>query len=402
MTPHFSRNIPHSSLNELPETPFYYYDTHLLQRTLENIKSCIAQHDDYVVHYAIKANTTPTVLSAISSKGFGADCVSGGEIKVAINAGFDPGKIVFAGVGKTDKEIAYALEVGIFCFNVESLPEIDAINEIAVRKNLKARLAIRVNPNVDAHSHPKITTGLNENKFGIDIPHLLPAIRRIQSLEGVELIGLHFHIGSQITDLRVFETLCERINELQTELELHDVHLRHINVGGGLGINYKEPHLEKIAPFREYFEVFGKNLFLRPGQTLHFELGRSVVAQCGTLLSRVVYVKQGSHRKFVILDAGFSDLARVAMYGAYHHIENLGSSDMSARPLEYCDIVGPICESSDVFAQGRLINQCRRGDVVAIRSAGAYGITMASTYNCRPLPASFSDLDFTFNGGKLR
>ena len=226
--------------------------------------------------------------------------------------------------------------------------------------------------------------------------------KRIQSLEGVELIGLHFHIGSQITDLRVFETLCERINELQTELELHNVHLRHINVGGGLGINYKEPHLEKIAPFREYFEVFGKKLFLRPGQTLHFELGRSVVAQCGTLLSRVVYVKQGSHRKFVILDAGFSDLARVAMYGAYHHIENLGSSDMSARPLEYCDIVGPICESSDVFAQGRLINQCRRGDVVAIRSAGAYGITMASTYNCRPLPASFSDLDFTFDGGKLR
>lgn len=376
---------------KLPQTPFYYYDTALLERTLSTIQEVTRNDEQFCIHYAIKANNNPLILQAIAQKGFGADCVSGGEIKQAVAAGIPAAKIVFAGVGKTDKEIDYALSQDIGCFNVESIPELRVINERAVAMGKKANIAFRVNPNINAHTHQKITTGLNENKFGITIVQLIQSIREAQKLEGIEFRGLHFHIGSQITDVSTFIPLCECVNELQTMLEEHNIWAPTINVGGGLGINYDDPKNNPIPDFESYFKVFRDNLFIRPGQTLHFELGRSIVAQCGTLVSKVLYVKEGVQKTFVILDAGFSDMARVAMYDAYHFIENLTPQH---KTKQYYDVVGPICESTDVFAHHRLIYNTHRGDIYALRSAGAYGEVMASHYNSRELPKSYSNLDF--------
>ena len=367
------------------ETPFYYYDVELLEKTLDTIKTESGKYG-FKVHYAVKANANKRILQLISQSGLGADCVSGNEVKACVEAGFPAEKIVFAGVGKTDKEINEALDCNIFCFNVESRQEMDVINELAAAKSVKAQIAIRVNPNVDAHTHAKITTGLNENKFGINLEMLPDTIRHAQTLEHVELIGLHFHIGSQITDMSAFEDLCVRINELQDELERNRIILEHINVGGGLGVDYQHPNRVPIPDFKSYFDTFAKRLKLRSGQTLHFELGRSVVAQCGSLLTRTLYIKEGATKRFCIVDAGFTDLIRPALYQAYHKIENI-SSDESA---EAYDVVGPICESTDVFAKQIDLNRCHRGDLIAIRSAGAYGEIMASGYNCRKLPQGYT------------
>jgi diaminopimelate decarboxylase len=367
------------------ETPFYYYDMDLLSNTLSVIKTESEKYG-YEVHYAAKANSNFKILQFIAKNGLGADCVSGNEVKACIEAGFPHNKIVFAGVGKTDKEIKYALDQNIFCFNVESIPELDVINELAGKKSKKAHVAIRVNPNVDAHTHAKITTGLNENKFGISIEMLPEVIEHIKILPAIELIGLHFHIGSQITDLSVFEDLCVRVNELQDDLEKKlGIVVRHINVGGGFGVNYEHPNHMAIPDFEAYFRVFNKHLKLREGQTLHCEPGRSVVAQCGTLITRITYIKEGAAKKFAIIDAGFTDLIRPAMYDSYHRIENISSD----KGLEIYDIVGPICESSDVFAKDRELNKSKRGDLLAIRSAGAYGEIMASQYNLRELPKAY-------------
>lgn len=368
-------------------TPFYYYDLPLLHRTLDEIKACVAQHPDYHVHYAVKANANPRILGTIAGQGFGADCVSGGEITAALKAGFPAAKVVFAGVGKSDEEIKLALEAGIQCFNVESLPELEVINEIAGAMGVTARVAFRVNPNVDAHTHRKITTGLDENKFGIAWEDALPAVERAQALAHVEYEGLHFHIGSQIVHFEAFEHLCKRINELQDALEQAGISTRSVNVGGGLGIDYDHPDANPVPDFRGYFEVFTRCLDLRPGQQLHFELGRSVVGQCGTLIARTLYVKEGRVKKFVIVDAGFTDLIRPAMYGAHHFTQNLSAS--ASSPEEHYDVVGPICESSDVFSANEALPLTRRGDFIAFRSAGAYGEAMASGYNCRPLPSAY-------------
>jgi diaminopimelate decarboxylase len=369
------------------ETPFYYYDINLLKETLGIVKDLTHKYG-FAQHYAVKANANHRILQTIAAIGFGADCVSGNEIKAALNAGFPSSKIVFAGVGKTDKEINLALDHNIFCFNVESLPELEVINEIAGKKGKKASIAIRINPNVDAHTHEYITTGLNENKFGFNMSSLDKVFEVIKSSKNVELIGLHFHIGSQITEVETFKPLCDRVNELQDKYEKEGVTLKHINVGGGFGIDYDDPNSNPIPDFKSYFELFHNNLKLRDGQTLHFELGRSIVAQSGSLISRVIYVKEGESKKFVILDAGMTDLIRPALYQAYHKIENI-SSDL---PVEKYDIVGPICESSDTFAKDYELNQTKRGDFIALRSAGAYGEIMASQYNCREIPkAYFSD-----------
>lgn len=368
-------------------TPFYYYDTALLADTLDAIKQAIGENDNYHVHYAIKANANPAVLSRIARSGLGADCVSGGEIEAAIAAGIPAGQIVFAGVGKSDEEIKTALKHGIACFNVESLPELEVINELAALAGKTARVAFRINPDVDAHTHAKITTGLNENKFGIAMEDMESAIRAAQSMTNVEYTGLHFHIGSQILDLTVFEALSNRINELQDRLEQAGISTRNINVGGGLGIDYEEPDMNPIPDFEAYFHIFRTHLHLRDGQQLHFELGRSVVAQCGSLISRVLYVKHGHQKDFLILDTGFTELVRPAMYGSYHKIENLDRAE-DGNTAAY-DVVGPICESSDVFGKERPLPKSRRGDLIALRSAGAYGEAMASTYNCRSLPASY-------------
>ena len=367
------------------ETPFYYYDMELLQKTLDTIKAETGKYGCFHVHYAVKANANPRILSLIASNGLGADCVSGGEIQAALDAGFPADKIVFAGVGKADWEINLGLDNEIFCFNVESLAELRVINELAGLKGKIARIALRINPDVDAHTHAKITTGLKENKFGINWSMLNGVLDELESLPHVRLIGIHCHIGSQITDMSAFRNLAIRINDIQDELDKRGFHIENLNMGGGLGIDYYHPNHLPIPSFDNYFAVFSSLLRLREGQQVHFEPGRSVVAQCGTLISRVLYVKEGEVKKFAILDAGFTDLIRPARYDAYHRIENISSDE----EVDYYDVVGPICESSDVFGKDVELNKAHRGDFIALRSAGAYGEIMASQYNCRKLPKAY-------------
>ena len=316
----------------------------------------------------------------------GADCVSGGEISAAIKAGFPASKIVYAGVGKTDREINLGLDYDIFCFNVESVPELEVINELAAAKGKIARVAFRINPDVGAHTHANITTGLAENKFGISMQDMDKVIDRALEMNNVKFVGLHFHIGSQILDMGDFVALCNRVNELQEKLYARQIIVEHINVGGGLGIDYAPPNRKPIPDFADYFATYHKHLKLRPQQTLHFELGRAVVGQCGSLITKVIYVKQGTNKQFAIVDAGMTDLIRPALYQAYHKIENITSDE---TPETY-DVVGPICESSDVFGKAIDLNRVKRGDIIALRSAGAYGEIMASGYNCRPLPKGYT------------
>ena len=366
-------------------TPFYYYDTKVLRDTLGCLHAEVGKFDNFSVHYAIKANANPKVLTIVRESGLGADCVSGGEIRAAVQAGFPASKIVFAGVGKADWEINLGLDCGIFCFNVESVPELEVINGLAGAKGKMANVAFRINPDVGAHTHANITTGLAENKFGINMSDMERVIELAQGMAHVNFIGLHFHIGSQILDMGDFVALCNRVNELLDKLESRGVRVMHVNVGGGLGIDYAHPNRQPVPAFKEYFDTFATHLRLRSYQTLHFELGRSIVAQCGSLISQVLYVKQGTNKQFAILDAGMTDLIRPALYQAYHKIENITSDE----PMETYDVVGPICESSDVFGKAVDLNRVKRGDLIAIRSAGAYGEIMASRYNCRDLPRGY-------------
>lgn len=374
------------------KTPCYLYDMDLLSRTLDAIKAETAGFDNYHVHYAIKANANPKVLRCIAAAGFAADCVSGGEIEAALRAGFPATGIVFAGVGKADWEIQLALEKGIGMFNVESIEELEVINEMARKLQKRARVSFRINPDVGAHTHEHITTGKAENKFGIDKEDMVKVIRMAETMPLIDFTGLHFHIGSQLLVMDDFEALCIRINELQNELDSEGIYAPNINVGGGLGIDYEQPDKHPVPDFKAYFGTFKHGLQQRQGQQVHFELGRAIVAQMGTLLTRVLYVKHGKQKQFVIVDAGFTDLIRPALYGAHHAIQNYtadkeGSEGCSTRAAAVTyDVVGPICESSDVFAKDLSLPETRRGDLIAIRSAGAYGETMASQYNCRPLP----------------
>lgn len=375
-------NYPVDKLGAL-QTPFYYYDLNVLRATLDEIN----QHKgSFKVHYAMKANVNAQVLATIKNAGLGADCVSGGEVQAALDAGIPASEVVFAGVGKADWEINLGLDNDIFCFNVESVPELEVIDELAAAKGKKARVALRINPNVSANTHHYITTGLNENKFGINLSELDKVTDLVKTLANVELVGIHFHIGSQITDMTPFQDLCVKVNEIQEHFESRGVALLHINVGGGLGINYEHPNHFPVPDFAAYFKIFREHLTLRPGQTLHFELGRAVVAQCGSLISKVLYVKEGTSKKFAILDAGFTELIRPALYQAYHRIENLSSD----KAEETYDVVGPICESSDTFAKDYVMNATKRGDIIALRSAGAYGEIMASQYNLRKLPKAYT------------
>ena len=375
-------NYPVDKLGAI-QTPFYFYDLNVLRATLDEIN----QHKgSFKVHYAMKANVNTQVLATIKNAGLGADCVSGGEVQAALDAGIPASEVVFAGVGKADWEINLGLDNDIFCFNVESVPELEVIDELAAAKGKKARVALRINPNVSANTHHYITTGLNENKFGINLSELDKVTDLVKSLANVELVGIHFHIGSQITDMTPFQDLCVKVNEIQEHFESRGVALMHINVGGGLGINYEHPNHFPVPDFAAYFKIFREHLTLRPGQTLHFELGRAVVAQCGSLISKVLYVKEGTSKKFAILDAGFTELIRPALYQAYHRIENLSSD----KAEETYDVVGPICESSDTFAKDYVMNATKRGDIIALRSAGAYGEIMASQYNLRKLPKAYT------------
>jgi diaminopimelate decarboxylase len=373
--------FPIDQLKELP-TPFYYYDINLLKETLNTLK---AEAGNYQIHFAVKANNNPRILSIIAQAGLGADCVSGGEIQMALDAGFPAEKIVFAGVGKDDWEIELALNNRICCLNVESAAEIKVINQIAEAKNTVAHIALRINPDIDANTHDKITTGRKENKFGINIGLIYDALNLLKQTPNLKLTGIHAHIGSQITDIEVFRALAQRFNQLQEVFEDEQINLEHINFGGGLAIDYQTPDDNPIPNFRNYFDIFRQETEVRPNQTVRFELGRSIVAQCGSLIAKVIYVKEGETKNFAVINAGFTELIRPAMYGAWHHIQNLSSN----QPQEPYDVVGPLCESSDVFGVNRNLSATSRGNLIAIRSAGAYGEVMASTYNGRKLPASY-------------
>lgn len=371
---------------EQRETPFYCYDLGLLKKTLAACSAAYTPHN-YHVHYAMKANFNPKITQAIQQAGFGADCVSGGEVKKAIDAGFHPSKIVFAGVGKSDAEIKYALEQDIFAFNVESIQELEIINSLASTLNKKAKVALRINPNVDAKTHANITTGLDENKFGINAWELSDAIGVLQKSASLEFLGIHFHIGSQILDVNVFKSLCVKVNEFSTWFEDRGFSVKVLNVGGGLGIDYHEPDKSAIVDFEAFFKIFHDFLEVKPHQEVHFELGRSLVAPSGSLISRVLYVKSGIKKNFLILDAGMTHLMRPALYQAYHRIENLSNQNQE-KTLKY-DVVGPICESTDVFGKEIELPVSQRGDIIAIRSTGAYGEVMASDYNLKGRGADF-------------
>ncbi|HLR01002.1 MAG TPA: diaminopimelate decarboxylase [Sphingobacterium sp.] len=363
------------------QTPFYYYDMNLLEATLKAASEA-SQKRDFHVHYAVKANFNDRVLQKIQSHGFGADCVSGNEILKSLEQGFPANKITFAGVGKSDKEIQIALEHDIFTFNVESVQELEVINELAALQGKVGNVALRINPNIDAKTHKYITTGLDENKFGIPAKDLSRAIEVLETAENLNFVGLHFHIGSQITDLNVFKNLCLKVNQWKNWFEEKGLSIKVLNVGGGLGVDYNFPDENPIVDFERYFEIFDQFLERRENQEVHFELGRALVAQSGNLVSKTLYTKSGAQKNFLILDVGMTELLRPALYQAYHKIEKLEKNPVESERIKY-DIVGPICESSDAFGRNVELPEVKRGDLLVIRSVGAYGEVMASTYNLR-------------------
>ncbi len=366
------------------DTPFYYYDIELLRATLQECRHQAGIYG-FQVHYALKVNDDPRILALICDYGFGVDCVSGGEVQLALDSGFAPDKIVFAGVGKTDKEITLALKAGIGCFNVESIPELEVIDALAGQLGVTAPVCIRVNPDIDAHTHKYITTGLEENKFGISAWAFDELVAALRAAKNVRLKGLHLHIGSQITIFEPFALECKRAMEIVARFREAGFEVTDLNLGGGLGVDYEQPMANPVAPFGEWFGTVASNLPVSPGQTVHFEPGRALVAQCGSLITRVVYVKSGKGRNFVILDAGMNDLIRPALYGARHAVENL----TSAGAMQRYDVVGPVCESSDTWGEGLLLPETSRGDLFAIHSAGAYGQVMAMPYNRRPFAKAY-------------
>ena len=368
-----------AKLQKFP-TPFYYYDLEMLRKNLAALKNASSPYG-YHVHYALKANADERVLQLISEAGLGADCVSGNEIIRALETGFPAAKIVFAGVGKTDEEIRFAIERDIHCLNCESIQELEVVNDLARQAGKIARIALRINPNLDAKTHRYITTGLEENKFGIYFSKIGEALEMLQKLTNVQFIGLHFHIGSQITDLTVFENLCLKVNEIRRWFREKNLPLAVLNLGGGLGVDYDHPDRKAIPDFHNYFQIFHRHLEVPPAQQIHFELGRSIVAQAGALISRVLYVKKGINTQFVVVDAGMTELIRPALYHASHKIDNLTSS----KPKQKYDVVGPICESADYFGKGVELPETGRGDLIAIRTVGAYAQVMASQYNLRDL-----------------
>ncbi len=396
------------------QTPFWYYDLDLLRRTADEVAKYSRKYG-IGVNYALKANIEPRILQIISSKGFGADCVSGNEVIYAVEHGFRPETVVFAGVGKTDREISRAIDLEIGCFHVESLMELEVIDSIASAKGVRVNVAVRINPDIDAHTHKYVTTGLEENKFGISRHEFDSVIEFLKRCKSVDFRGLHFHVGSQILDVRqVYSEECRRASEIVDYFESRGLVVKNIDLGGGLGVNYKNPDSEPIPDFGTWFSTINDNLRRRPDQRVVIEPGRSIVAQCGSLISRVVFVKHGEHKSFLILDAGMNDLIRPALYGAYHHIENLTVEELNnssshktmagaatqektaptESPEAYIsyDVTGPICESDDVWGTDRRLPESHRGDLLAISSAGAYGSVMSSRYNLRDIaPAVFSD-----------
>jgi len=360
------------------KTPFYFYDLELLERTVA-FAACHAANHGYIIHYAIKANSNPAIMQCMLKHGFGVDCVSGNEVKSSLKLGFDPKGIVYAGVGKSDEEIEMALKNDIFCLNCESVEELQIVAGIANRLGVQARVALRVNPNVDAKTHRYISTGMEENKFGISLAHIEDALSVCETQSNLQLIGLHFHIGSQITKEEPYINLCHRASKLWREYRMADRGGFVLNLGGGMGIDYHNPEENAVPDFERFFQNINNHLDVPKSVEVHFELGRSLVGQCGSIITKVLYTKQGVNKKFVITDAGMTELMRPALYQAIHRVENISSN---GTPEQY-DVVGPICESSDVFVKDYTLNKTSRGDLLAIHSCGAYAESMTLNYNLR-------------------
>ena len=370
------------------ETPFYLYDIGLLNQTLESLMS-IASKYDYKIHYAIKANYDARLLQIIRKYGVGIDCASGNEVRCAIEAGFDPKSIVYAGVGKRDKEIRYAIEQNILAINCESIEEIDLVNELAAEAGKVVNIALRVNPDIDPKTNHCIDTGQADSKFGISYEEILSSVEHIRSLKNVLVIGMHIHIGSQIRELHVFENMCNKVNVIVENLTSLGFELEFVDVGGGLGVNYDMPENEPIPNFASVFAIIKQHLKVG-NREVYFEFGRSIVAQCGELITKVLYNKTtATGRRLVIVDGSMTELIRPALYGSYHNIENITSE--ADQRLKYT-IVGTACESTDVFDENVSLPITKRGDLLTIKSAGAYGMSMASRYNQHDLPAAvYSD-----------
>ena len=370
------------------ETPFYLYDINLLRQTLESVMYESNKYN-YKVHYAIKANNDDYLLSIIKEYGIGIDCASGNEVRKAIEMGFDPKSVVYAGVGKRDKEIRYAIEQGILAINCESIEELQVVNQLAGEMGKKADIGLRVNPDIDPKTNRCIDTGQADSKFGISYEEILSSVEHIRSLKNVLVIGMHIHIGSQIRELHVFENMCNKVNVIVDNLTKLGFEIEFVDVGGGLGVNYDMPENEPIPNFASVFAIIKQHLKVG-NREVHFEFGRSIVAQCGELITKVLYNKTtATGRRLVIVDGSMTELIRPALYGSYHNIENITSE--ADQRLKYT-IVGTACESTDVFDENVSLPLTKRGDLLTIKSAGAYGMSMASRYNQHDLPgAVYSD-----------
>ncbi|MGA0597622.1 diaminopimelate decarboxylase [Enterovirga sp. CN4-39] len=362
-------------------TPFYCYSTATLERHYRVFAEAFSD-TDALVCYAVKANSNQAVIATLARLGAGTDIVSEGELRRALAAGVPANKIVFSGVGKTRAEMAAALDAGILCFNVESEPEMEALSEVALSKGKVAPISVRVNPDVDAKTHAKISTGKSENKFGIPISRARDAYAAAGRLPGLRVAGIDMHIGSQITDLAPYANATELLVELARDLMADGHRLHHLDLGGGLGIPYR--HDDPPPPDPEAFAAVVKEKTRGLGLKLVFEIGRMIAGNAGILVTRVVFVKQGENRTFVIVDAGMNDLIRPTLYEAHHDIVPVAEPGEGTARIR-ADVVGPVCETGDYLALGREMAEVKPGDLLAVMTAGAYGAVQAGTYNTRPL-----------------
>lgn len=368
-------NIEFGQLAAQFGTPLYVYSENELTQAYARYQTAFAALNPLIC-YAVKANSNLSIIQHFARLGSGFDTVSGGEIARVLAAGGSADKIIFSGVGKSEMEIEFALNVGIKCFNVESLPELDRINAVAQRLGKTAPVSLRINPDVDAKTHPYISTGLKSNKFGIAMADAEKAYQHAGSLYHLRIVGIDCHIGSQLMDWSPLTEACERLLQLTDRLAAQGIVLEHIDLGGGIGIAYQNEQ----SPDLDAYAAAVQTLLAGRPQSLVLEPGRSLVGNAGTLLTRVEFVKHGAEKNFVIVDAAMNDLIRPALYQAYHHIENAETSER--QPVFLADIVGPICETSDFLARDRMIS-AQAGDLLLVRSAGAYASSMASNYNTR-------------------
>jgi diaminopimelate decarboxylase len=393
------------ALHELPEefgTPLYVYSKNQIIQNYRAIEEPLKDLD-HVVCYALKANANPAILKILAQEGAGADVVSGGELYLALKAGFPPSRITFAGVGKRDDEIEYALKSNIFTINAESAQELQVISRVALRLGVKARVTLRINPDIDAQSHPYITTGLKQNKFGIPAEEAVGVFKFAATMQNLETVGVHAHIGSQITKIEPFVEAANFLTRFVTSLREAGMPINHIDFGGGFAVQYLnvlthealpvEPDNAVVPPLRQYMEALVPVL-RESGCSVWFEPGRSIVANAGVLLTKVLYTKENGAKKFVIVDAGMNDLIRPSLYGAYHQIVPL---KLQTYEHEHADVVGPICETGDFLARDRVLPKSKRDDYLAVMTTGAYGFSLASNYNARPKPA-----EILVNGDRVR